>query len=394
MNKNFTFHNTLLDSISSKCDVAVWDSVMAAWDNKEYLKSLQLLFDYVDPKLAEKYANSERTSWQVPHGSVIVQLEITDELLKVEAPFLKVTDSKRIPLLRQVAQLNFHPLTITKIDLEDDSLYFRFSCPLELCEPYKVYDALREICINADQYDDEFIKKFDAKRIQEPKVEHYSQDKKQKAWDYMQLYLSEAEEAFKYFEERRLSGFEWDVIMITLMKLEYLIAPQGSLRNEIEKQHAAMSANEDIITKVQQGKAFLQKLRNMSRDEFDADLYKIDTLIQYKFRATLPNVKQNLQGALDQAKKEIENKDYIGATLTLEYNFMSMYYFNHVGDEIDAMVRPYLLEASAKPVAEAADILYRTMEGLITGNVPVQRAAPPQGRTEEKKGFFAKLFGK
>ncbi|MBX7226110.1 MAG: hypothetical protein K1X55_08765 [Chitinophagales bacterium] len=393
MNKNFTFHPTLVDSVSSKCDIAKWDEVMAAWEKKEYLQSLQSLFDYVDPELAKKYANVERTLWKVPHGSVIVQMEITAELFKVEAPFLTITGAKKIPLLRQVAQLNFHPLTITKIDMKEDCLYFRFACPLELCEPYKIYDALREICINADQYDDAFIKKFDAKRIQEPIITPYSQETKQKAWDYLQLYLSEADEAFKYFEERRLSGFEWDVIMITLMKLEYLISPQGNLRNDIEKQHIDMGTNEDIATKVQRGKDFLRQLRNMSRTEFDADLYKIDTLIQYKFRATLPNIKQNLQGALDQAKKEIENKDYIGAMLTLEYNFFNMYYFNHVGDEIDALVRPSLENASGKPVAEAADILYKAMEDLINGNIPVQRAAPPQGRKEEKKGFFAKLFG-
>ncbi len=69
MNKNFTFHPTLVDSVSSKCDIAKWDDVMAAWEKKEYLQSLQSLFDYVDPELAKKYANVERTLWKVPHGS-------------------------------------------------------------------------------------------------------------------------------------------------------------------------------------------------------------------------------------------------------------------------------------------------------------------------------------
>ena len=115
--------------------------------------------------LASKTGNAGFSSFDIPHGSITLQLNITDDEFKVHAPFLNISGSKRIPLLRKVTELNFSPLNLSSIFLDGDQLAFRYSSPISLCEPYRTYDALREICIYADSYDDEFINKFNASWI-------------------------------------------------------------------------------------------------------------------------------------------------------------------------------------------------------------------------------------
>ncbi|HUM51380.1 MAG TPA: hypothetical protein PK431_06165, partial [Chitinophagales bacterium] len=177
MNNNLSFKRTIVGTLKSNVNVDAWNTVLDKFDNKQYAEVVRGCINYVDSAIETKFANADKTEYNIPHGSIIVQVKITTNELIVNAPFLSLESAKQVPLLRQVAQLNFTPLALSRIDLEGDKLYFRCEVPLDACEPYKVYDIFREICINADNYDDEFITKFDAKRIQEPKIISYDADK-------------------------------------------------------------------------------------------------------------------------------------------------------------------------------------------------------------------------
>lgn len=178
MNTNLSFHKTIAGSLKSSVDIDIWDKVLKQYEDGDYVGSIRNCINYVDATIEKKYANADRTEYRVPHGSIIVEVKITEQELTIQAPFLDIEEARQIPVLRQAAQINFTPLSIARIDLEGHKLYFKYSCPLSSCEPYKIYDVLREICITADNYDDEFISKFGAKHIQEPAVYQYSRKRK------------------------------------------------------------------------------------------------------------------------------------------------------------------------------------------------------------------------
>ena len=96
------------------------------------------------------------TNFIFPHGSIIVNIKLDEEKLSITAPFVALPEKGRIPLLRQVAGLNFNAMDLATIYLRDNRLSFEYSCPIQLINPYKIYYILQEICCTGDKYDDEF----------------------------------------------------------------------------------------------------------------------------------------------------------------------------------------------------------------------------------------------
>src|SRR4051812_43134935 len=112
MNTNLSFHKTIARSIKSKADVHTWDKVLHLYETGNYIGSIRELINFIDPEIEKKFANAERTAYQIPHGSMILNLNLSMDLFTVSAPFLNISKAKQIPLLRQVAQLNFIPLAL------------------------------------------------------------------------------------------------------------------------------------------------------------------------------------------------------------------------------------------------------------------------------------------
>ena len=395
---NLSFHPTLAGSLKSNIDVNSWDKVQNDYQNEAYTDCIRNCINYINPDIEKKYANPEKTEYNVPHGSVIVSLKITEKELIVSAPFLDITNARQIPVLRQVAQLNFAPLMLSHINLEGDKLYFRFSCALELCEPYKIYDVLREICLNADNFDDEFIVKFNAARIQEPKIKYYTPQENETAWNTVQHYIKEAFDGYEQLENKRLNTYLWDILVITLLKIDYFCSPQGNLRNEIEKAINYLNGKDDYYQKLSGGKELLKKLQNADKTNFEKDLYRIETFVPYKFRTTLETVRNNFKNAYEASEAEMKAKDYIGALFTMEYTVLNFWYSNHMDDVLTDILTDAMKEASAKPVQEAAQILFNALKKIMTTDDFTTSSSAPQNNQQEnekteKKGFFSKFFG-
>ncbi|MEZ4829214.1 MAG: hypothetical protein R3C61_23450 [Bacteroidia bacterium] len=387
MNNAMSFDRSPRGNRPSSVDPQYWDTVLDHHEKKQYKDVIRGIIRYVNPELANKTGNADKTKFSIPHGSAMVHLEIGDEMFKVNAPFLDTSAANKIPLFRQVAQINFSPLNLARIVIDNDQLAFSYQCPLELAEPYKMYEVFREICIYADSYDDEFIRKFGAKWIQEPVVEKYSAAEIDKSWNKIQEYIKEAQAYIEYFENKRNFGFCWDVLNITLMKIEYFAEPQGLYRNELEKTMAFLQGNASVTDRVNRGKEFLKKLQSYNREEFESDMYKIQSFIPYKYRSTLENIRSNFEESYSTAKKERDSGDHIGATFSLQYIFMKLFFYNNVNTEYaDPLVHALEL-ASGKPWHEASAHLWKAMEIVMTGNFQ-------NGNAGKKKGFFRFLFGK
>ncbi|MCP4123367.1 MAG: YbjN domain-containing protein [Bacteroidetes bacterium] len=386
MDLNLSFHTTLNPPTKPSTHDKAWDQVLDCHKQKDFKGIIRGIINYVDPDLAVRCGNAERTVFEIPHGSISLNISMIGDHLDVEAPFLSISESKRIPLMRKVNEMNFSPLNLSSIQLEGDRLFFRYSCPIELCEPYKTYDTLREICVYADSYDDEFIQKFDASWIKEPSIKPYSSNKIDAAKTHLSLYINEAKDGISYFETKRAFNLAWDLIVITLMKIEYYIQAQGLLRTEIEKMISYQTGSRDPINeKVSRGKAFLKKLEDYPAEELEKYLYATETFIPYKVRSNQQSIRSNSETAFAQTKKEIEQGNHLGATFSLLYHFYNLFYHNDVPGDIRERVEGALKAASAKPFHESSTILFTALTWVMSKD--------DKERPEQKRVFFSKLFG-
>ncbi|MEL6589078.1 MAG: hypothetical protein AAFQ68_03320 [Bacteroidota bacterium] len=365
MNVAPSFDLSLLGAKPSKVAPDYWDQVLKLYEEQSYKEAILGILQYVDEGLITRTGNAEQTRFEIPHGSAVVYVEIGAEALHVEAPFLRIDQANKIPLLRQVAQINFTPLNLAKIILKDEKLAFHYTCPLALCEPYKMYEVFREICFYADHYDDEFIQKFGAQWIQEPVIHPFREAEKKKAWERVQAYVEEAFAYIEYFENKRSFAHAWDIVALTLWKIEYYCEPQGIFRNELQKAIENQQENASLIDKVNRGKDYLRKLQQSDQQAFEADLYRTERFIPIKFRSTPENIRTNFEEAYQRAKAERDGNDHLGATLTLSSIFLKLFYYNHVEESIANPIEKALQEASGRSWAEASDLLWNAMNNFM-----------------------------
>ncbi len=384
MNNCPIFYKSLYSSTASKMKVELWDATIAAYDEKQYLKSFHLLMDYVNPELRTKYGNADGTSFKVPHGSVVVNVAINNDTFSVSAPFLEVNQSSIVPLLRQVCSLNFSALDMAQIYLRENRLDFEYSCNINETNPYKIYYILREICDIGDKYDDEFVNTFQAKRLYEPQITPFSADKATQAFQTIQAIITQALEYTTFFESKRNYSQAWDLIAGSLRQIDYYVHPQGQLKNYLEK--AIRDANEEsplpgLVTNM---KSFLEEWQKMNKEQFVADLYDVEIFIPTKRRSSLQNIQENLQKLYDRANKGIQDGYQSAVAVDILFNFYNVYYHNNLQEDVNTVLVEALEKSSGKAWEEAANILFNALKKVMNGDLT----------STKKGGLFSKLFAK
>jgi len=385
MNNFPIFYNSLYSSTASKVKVELWDTTLAAYDEKQYLKSFHLLMDYVNPELRAKYGNADGTAFKVPHGSVVVNVAITDEMLNISAPFLEVNQQTIVPLLRQVCSLNFSALDLAQIYLRENRLDFEYSCKLNETNPYKIYYILREICDIGDKYDDEFVTQFGTKRLYEPIVTPFAPDKAEQAYQTIQNIIKQALEYTAYFESKRNYSQAWDFIAGALRQIDFYAHPQGQLKNDLDKAVSEANAEEPLAGLVTDMKNFLEEWQAMDKAKFIADLYDIETFIPTKRRSSLENIQENLEKLYERAGKGIKDGYQSAVAVDILFNFYNVYYHNNLQEDVNIVLIDALEKSSGKPWEQAASILYAALKKIMDGDLSA---------ATKKGGLFSRLISK
>jgi hypothetical protein len=376
----------LYSSTASKVKTELWDSALAAYDEKQYLKSFHLLMDYVNTELRAKYGNAEGTVFKVPHGSIIVNVAINDETFSVSAPFLEVNQEAIVPLLRQVCTLNFSSLDLAQIYLRENHLDFEYSCKINETNPYKIYYILREICDIGDRYDDEFVTTFGAKRLYEPIVTPFSVDKAENAYQTVQSIIKQALDYTTYFESKRNYSQAWDFIAGALRQIDFYTHPQGQLKNNLDTAIKDANAEAPLPGLVTNMKNFLQEWQTMDKVKFIEDLYEIEIFISTKRRSSLQNIQENLEKLYERAEKGIQDGYQSAVAVDILFNFYNVYYHNNLQEDVNLVLVEALEKASGKPWKEATATLYHVLKKIMDGNL-----APTPAK---KGGLFSRLIGK
>lgn len=387
MKQTLTYHTPIIASAARRTDPEAYDRSLEHFEKGEYMPALHALLDYIHPELRRKYGNPEGTEFRVPHGSIIVDLKISDDRLEIDAPFLALPDKGRIPLLRQIAGLNTNVLDLPCIRLRDGQFHLAYDCPLVLTHPAKIYNVLYDICSTGDRYDDEFAVKFGAPRICEPEVKPYDSANVERIYNGIRQVYAECLEAVKDFESERKYGYAWNVIASALLGIVYFARPQGQLLNELDKAIREHDREDIPIQEViARGKEALQKIAALGREQLAEGLYFVETFVSGKRRSNLKNIQDNFRKIFDEATSVANAGDRMACCVMIVYKFYEMYYYNDVQDDVNAVVSKALRRASAEPWDTAAPILHAAMAKIMEGKLddndnesPAETTAPDTG---------------
>lgn len=340
-----------------------WDEAVTFFTNKRYDKVVPTLLDYVGSHFR---STKNGDTYEIPHGSVMVSITQTANELLIKCPFLNIVNAKKIPLMRRFAELRMYPLNLTNVVLENDLVHFTFSCPINLCEPYKIYGVLREICYYADSLDDEFIEKFGATHLQEPKIHPFKENVRQEAYANCQKILEDGLGRFDRYMEKREANNAWYTLNVTLKKIEFHIEPQGYLRTLLEKTIDGLYSRETPFQeRLLNGKAGLEKLKNHPKEKFMDDLYQVETFIPYKYSGKKENIRENWEDSYSEAQEMVANSQFEDASNLLQSCFYGLFHYNLVNDDIGAPITDALSQASGLEWGQAAPILLKGMQAIM-----------------------------
>lgn len=363
MNTNSIYYPPIQAKRTSTRQDEKWDEAVAFFKNKQYTNILPALLEYVDANLKNK---KSANTYEIAHGSVIIYITQTKDELLIECPFLNIENAKKVPLMRRLIEMRMFPLNLTNVELKEDLVYFTFSSPLSLCEPYKIYNVLREICYYADSYDDEFIEKFNAEHLQEPKTIPFPNDLKTAAYANYQNIITEGLKRFNLYLENRHHNNAFYTLNSTFKKIDFYAEPQGYLRSVIEKSvNDLFNQNIPFQQRLLNGKANLEKLSNYSKEKVLESLYKIEVFIPHKYSGKKENIRDNWEENYNDVQEMIGQSMFEDAANIMLSCFYSLFYYNLVDESISKPITDALAQASGLDWNQAAPVLLKGMQAIM-----------------------------
>ena len=144
------------------------------------------------------------------------------------------------PLLSELLKVN-DKLQYCRYGLgSDGQIVLRWSANASESDPYRLFFSLRELSVQADKIDDLLIQQYkDVQPVFEPHIQEYPEGENQirvkwlrtKVHDLMSWYAKD-----RSFHERYPGGLSYAILAL-LYKVEFLLCPQGALREAIEQAH-------------------------------------------------------------------------------------------------------------------------------------------------------------
>lgn len=339
-----------------------WDQVERLYESGSYKETLEALFDYIDTDLRIKYRGPDGLI--VPHGSLTVFVNWDDRQFEVRAPFVRLPPSGRAPALRQALELNFSTLMLARLQLKGDELEFLYSCSLEECEPSKIYEILKEICINGDSYDDEYIRRLGCQRIMPIRARFPGHEELIRLRQVFDGIVEEGLQYVLFHERKRMFGYALQLAGIFLKKIEYTLAPQGRIRAEIENAIESIMENSLPSVVLSLARDVLYEMKGLSMEDFTECMYQPDIFIPYRKLLTLNNLQQNVEEVVNMARTSLGNADFVGAALTLGGFFYHILYESDPPAAAIPLIEEGLEKASGQPWKTASSILRMQLQKI------------------------------
>lgn len=369
-----------------RAEVANWDKAMDAYDAKNFRTAVIETINYINPGILAGKNTQEHITIVRGQGSAEIHVSITDSTFTVKAPFLRATDTtNKVALYRKIAEVNFNPLTLSQINLKDDTLWFEYEMPIALCQPYKVYDVLREICVYADDYDDEFVEKYKADFYKEASVQPLAGSEAETVWQQIQDILNDYKNYSAFFKEKRWDVFQWDITLISILKIVNMPYVHGTLRTKLQEYVNNMMNNGiNFQLRVDKGTNFMQKLCAKSKEDFMKDIYHADAFISLKWRSSVQILQEDAKHLESTVNRYVNDGDNFSLCYYLQYNFLYILYNFNVEEVHKNAIYDVLEKVSGLEPPAAAPKLLDTYYSLLNGSTKAASGS---------KGLFAKLFG-
>jgi hypothetical protein len=257
-----------------------WTEADNLFKDRQYQQSIDAFFEYLRDdhvRNVETDRKGEILNFTIYQGSKVVRGICNHERLSAEVTLARMPEPS-IPVMRRLLEQNYL-LYYSRYTLDNNKICMRFDSEIETANPNKLYYGLKELATKADKQDDLLVQDFAS--LEQTDTDHVDQlpdREKQVKLDYFRNFIKGTVEYIDTLDKDKLAGGISYMLLALGYRIDYLIAPEGKLLQEMEKVISIYFSKEERSA---------QEKNHLMTEAFRKMLDKKDyEILPYLFRST------------------------------------------------------------------------------------------------------------
>ena len=309
------------DAYKSSEQLAAWERSMSYFAEGNYSRSflhfLQYLRDPVEQNIHWVADQKGRLSFELLQGSRRISGSLGQPYCEAITT-IGVCRSCSESLLRELLEVN-DKLQYCRYGLQQDGqIVLRWSATAAESDPYRLFFSLRELAVQADKIDDLLIRQNkDVQPVYEPHIQEYPEGENQirvkwlrtKVHQLMSWYAQD-----RSLHQRYPGGMNY-AILAFLYKIEFLLCPQGPLREAIEQAHRTyfQAGSGNMQERMERLLAIMESAVARPDKELYGEFYKVVTTFGLVQPISFHRLTTQIEGELAQidAYDQADTRSYV-----------------------------------------------------------------------------------
>jgi hypothetical protein len=324
-----------------------WTDADTLYKEKKYPESLDALFEYLRDDTAQNLVyerNGAEGRFQFYQGSKIVRGTFNNGQVKAEVTLAQMPQPS-VPVMRRLLEMNFS-LYYSRFALDNERLCMGFDSAIETASPSKMYYGLKELATKADKQDDLLVQDFSM--LQSADNEHItaiSQQEKEIKYEYLQQWIKQVTDTIAGMDADKFSGGIAYALLGLVYRIDYLIAPEGKLLNDLEKIGGIYFKKDErpVVEKNRDMTEAFKKLQARSKEDIFNYLFRS----KYTFAITGPQPYKSIADSIHGANQNMvwyrDNGHPFIATQISEYGISYCQYSYSLPRAITELVHLYMM---------------------------------------------------
>ena len=293
-----------------------------------------------------------------------------------------------VPVMRRLLEMNFS-LYYSRFALDNDRLCMSFDSAIATASPSKMYYGLKELAIKADKQDDLLVQDFSM--LQSADNEHIgsvSPQEKEIKYQYLQQWLKQVLDTIAGMDADKFSGGIAYSLLALVYRIDYLIAPEGKLLNDLEKIAGIYFKKDErpVVEKNRDMTEEFKKLQARSKEDIFNYLFRS----KYTFAITAPQPYKSIADSIHVANQNMvwyrDNNHPFVATQISEYGLSYCQYSYSLPRAITELFHLYMMVSYSDYFAALGYTgrYYNPAKNEFAGEVIADRVKEIQQRWKDK----------
>jgi len=224
------------DAFRPKSKLDKWNECERKFEENKYIESYIDFLEYLKDDSTDNVIHSrtnDTIDFKLFQGSKEIRGTMDEKHVKAES-WVAAYDKLTVPAMRRLMEMNYS-LYYSRFAIKDNHIIIKSDSGTHDGSPRKLYFAFKEVALRADKQDDLLIDDFASLKPIDVQAEPIADAEKQVKLKYFRKWIDDTLKRVGELNTEQFSGAISYLLLSLLYRTDYLLVPEGTLMNDIEK---------------------------------------------------------------------------------------------------------------------------------------------------------------